>query len=105
MCAKGIEFASYAIFLFDFWNFFYSVVYFFLVLLFFPVCGADSVASRKEAVADLAWLKAHTTYTYYGVNITHTLEKKVIQEKNIPHCRKSSKNQIEKSHKRQIQYP
>ena len=70
MCAKGIEFASYAIFLFDFWNFFYSVVYFFLVLLFFSVCGADSVASRKEAVADLAWLKAHTTYTYYGVNIT-----------------------------------
>ena len=37
---------------------------------FFSVCGADSVASRKEAVADLAWLKTHTFYTYYGVNIT-----------------------------------
>ena len=37
---------------------------------FFSVCGADSVASRKKAIADLAWLKAHTTYTYYGVNIT-----------------------------------
>lgn len=34
------------------------------------VCGADSVTSRKEAIADLAWLKAQTSYTYYGVNIT-----------------------------------